>query len=87
MACKVSEVKLARIHLAHDIGGKSFFMISGSIENVEASASAASVPEKEKGLLCRSIVIPRPHPDIRSYLDGSAEGLPGFGFGGGSFKG
>ncbi len=87
VACKVSEVKLARLHLAYDIGGKSFFMISGSIENVEASSSAASVPEKKKGFLCRSIVIPRPHPDIQGYLEDSFKGLSGIEFGHASFKG
>ncbi len=67
-ACKVSEVRLVRMKLAHDIGGKSFFVISGSVEAVETAVVTAASVEREKGFLCREVVIPRPHPEILDYL-------------------
>ncbi len=67
-ACKESEVRLVRMRLAREIGGKSFFIITGNIEAVEAAVNAAIVFERDRGFLCKEVIIPRPHPDILDYL-------------------
>ena len=68
IACKVSDVKMLDMKLANEIGGKSFFLISGSIEDVEASIEAAAKEEQRRGFLLKRVVIPNPHPDIQGYL-------------------
>lgn len=67
-AAKEAEVWIAEIRLATGLGGKSTLKMIGSIQAVEAAMSAAAARIKAKGLLCREVIIPNPHPDIRPFL-------------------
>ncbi len=68
LAAKEAEIEIPEIRLAGGMGGKSTIKIMGRIEDVEASLTAGAGCVEGKGLLCRKVVIPRPHPDIRGHL-------------------
>ena len=68
IAAKEAEVEIPEIRLAGGMGGKSTIKIMGRIEDVEASLAAGTGYVQGKGLLCKQVVIPRPHPDIWGHL-------------------
>ncbi len=68
IAAKEAEIEIPEIRLAGGMGGKSTIKIMGRIEDVEASLAAGVGCVEGKGLLCRQVVIPRPHPDIRGHV-------------------
>ena len=68
LAAKEAEIEIPEIRLAGGMGGKSTIKIMGRIEDVEASLAAGAGCVEGKGLLCRKVVIPRPHPDIRGHV-------------------
>ncbi|MFN7130605.1 MAG: BMC domain-containing protein [Myxococcales bacterium] len=62
-AVKSADVRLSWLRLARGIGGKGYFLVSGSLDMVEAavaSAAQAIAPE----LLMTTEVIARPHADL-----------------------
>lgn len=63
-AVKAAEVKLVEARLATGIGGKGFFVLTGSVGPVHDAMAAATSVAKEHGLLHSSIVIPQPHPEL-----------------------
>ncbi len=66
-AVKAAQVRLVEIHLAKGIGGKGYFTLTGSLDNVEAAVGAAAAllaPE----LLVNTEVIASPHADLASRL-------------------
>ena len=68
-ACKKAAVRLIELRLARGIGGKAFFTLTGDQADVEASVAAAeAILGEESGLLLRTEVIPRPHPDMVRWL-------------------
>jgi len=67
-ASKTGEIKLIEIRLAMGIGGKSFITFTGEVSQVEAAVAAGAEEASERGLLASKIVIPRPHPDMLSFL-------------------
>lgn len=68
IAAKEGRVELPEIRLAGGMGGKSYVKIMGPIEEVQAAVQAGVEYVQRKGLLCQQVIIPRPHPDIRSYV-------------------
>lgn len=56
---KSSSVKLLRMYLGNGIGGKSYFIVSGSISDVEEAIKAATNTISHKRLIYKSII---PHP-------------------------
>jgi microcompartment protein CcmL/EutN len=68
IAAKAAAVRLVEVRLAGGMGGKSTVKVLGSLQDVEASVAAAAGWVREKGLLCNSVVLPRPHPDIRPFV-------------------
>jgi microcompartment protein CcmL/EutN len=64
-AAKAARITLLEIRLAKGIGGKGFFTMVGDIFEIEAAMEAALVIAKGGGNLVRSVVIPRPHEDLR----------------------
>jgi len=62
-ACKASEVELAELRLADGLGGKGYFVVTSTLDLVEA-ALAAAVRALEPGLLVTTEVIAAPHPDL-----------------------
>ncbi len=68
-ACKRAAVQLIELRLARGLGGKAFFTMTGSQADVEASVQAAEeAVSKGSGLLFRTEVIPRPHPEMVRWL-------------------
>lgn len=63
-AAKVSPVKLVEIRLANGIGGKGFFIMTGDLADIEASALEAKNLIKEQGLLAGCEIIASPHQDL-----------------------
>jgi microcompartment protein CcmL/EutN len=68
LAAKEAEVQIPEIRLAGGMGGKSTIKVMGRLEDVEASLAAGAGYVQGKGLLCRQVLIPRPHPDIWGHL-------------------
>lgn len=67
-AAKEAEVQIPEIRLAGGMGGKSTIKVMGRLEDVQASLAAGGGYVQGKGLLCRQVLIPRPHPDIWEHL-------------------
>ena len=63
-AVKAADVEPLRLHMAFGIGGKSYSVLSGEVAAIKAAVAAGSAIAAEKGLLVRTIVIPRPHKQV-----------------------
>lgn len=64
-SCKRAGVELLELRLARGMCGKGMYTMTGQLEEVEASIEAAQeILERESGLLLRTEIIPRPHPDL-----------------------
>ncbi len=68
VAAKMAQILVTEVRLAVGMGGKSYLKLMGEVHEVEAAVSAAKEVISRKGLLCKEIVIPNPHPDIRPYF-------------------
>jgi len=68
LAAKRSSVRLLRVRLANGMGGKSFFTLTGEVSDVRAATGAGAASAREKGLLVREVVIPKPHADLARTL-------------------
>jgi microcompartment protein CcmL/EutN len=68
LAAKGADVRIPEIRLAGGMGGKSTIKVMGPLEDVQASLSAGAGYVQGRGLLCRQVLIPRPHPDIWGHL-------------------
>ncbi|GAB4112960.1 MAG: BMC domain-containing protein [Candidatus Caldatribacteriota bacterium] len=68
IGAKTANVLINEIRLATGMGGKSYFKMIGSIEEVEAATQAATKIIGDKGLLCKKIIIPNPHPRIKPFF-------------------
>jgi microcompartment protein CcmL/EutN len=67
-AAKTSDVALRDLRLANGIGGKGVLWLSGTVSDVQAAVEAGRAEALEKGLLARSIVIPRLHEQLKQRL-------------------
>ncbi len=67
-AAKEAEISLLEIRLANGLGGKSFVVLTGEIPDVEAAMERGESKVKEIGALVRTIIIPRPHPDLARFI-------------------
>jgi len=66
-AAKAATVRLIEVRLANGIGGKSFVTMTGTVADVRAAVDAGVEITRNSGLLVSSVVIPQPHPDLRSF--------------------
>lgn len=68
-ACKRADVQIIELRLARGLGGKAFFTLTGEQADVESSVAAAEeILGQQSGLLLRTEVIPRPHPEVTRWL-------------------
>ncbi|HBN09270.1 MAG TPA: propanediol utilization protein [Cyanobacteria bacterium UBA8530] len=67
-AVKATEVQLIEIRSPAGLGGKSFFVITGNLEDVQAAMEEATASIKGSGMLVRQVVIPNPHEDLNNFL-------------------
>ena len=66
-ACKAAEVELLEIRLAHGLGGKGLWVVTGALHDVEAAVEAGE-EILDSGVLVRTEIIARPHPDMLDHL-------------------
>jgi len=67
-AAKTADVLLRDLRLANGLGGKGVLFLTGDVSNVQAAVEAGRAQALEKGLLARSIVIPRLHRQLKEKL-------------------
>jgi microcompartment protein CcmL/EutN len=67
-AAKAADVLIRDVRLANGIGGKGVVLVSGAVGDVEAAIAAGRADAQRAGLLTRSVVIPRLHPQFKARL-------------------
>ena len=67
-AAKAANVLLRDLRLANGLGGKGVLFLSGDVSNVQAAVEAGRTEALRKGLLSRSVVIPRLHPQMKAKV-------------------
>jgi microcompartment protein CcmL/EutN len=67
-AAKAAAVTIRDIRLASGIGGKGVVYLTGAVSDVQAAISAGREMPQGKGLLARSVVIPRLHAQMRERM-------------------
>jgi microcompartment protein CcmL/EutN len=72
-AVKAADVSLGALRLADGIGGKAYFVVDGSVGEVQAAVEAAI--ERAGLFLVASVVIPQLTDDLRADLAASARFL------------
>jgi microcompartment protein CcmL/EutN len=68
LAAKEADVVIPEVRLATGMGGKSYVKIMGDVHEVEAAVKAGVSYVKANGLLCKQVIIPRPHEDIKAFF-------------------
>jgi bacterial microcompartment shell protein len=68
LALKTATVDLFDLRIANGLDGKSFLSVIGPVSDVRSSVTAAAKSAESKGKLLRSVVIPRPHPELSLHL-------------------
>ena len=67
-AAKAADIRLRDVRLANGIGGKGVVYLTGNVSNVQAAVEAGRALALKKGLLARSVVIPRLHEQFKTRL-------------------
>ena len=67
-AAKEADIWIPEIRLVEEMGGKSFVKMIGPIDAVQVAMEAGVKAVRSRGLLCRQVIIPQPHPEIRPFV-------------------
>lgn len=67
-AAKTAAVTLRDLRLANGLGGKGFVFLSGEVGDVQAAVDAGRAEALQRGLLVRSVVVPRLHPQMKERV-------------------
>lgn len=67
-AVKAANVTVRDVRLANGIGGKGVVSLSGTVSAVQAAVEAGRADALRRGLLARSVVIPRLDPQLRGRM-------------------
>ena len=68
-SCKRAAVQLIELRLARGMCGKGMYTMTGTQPDIEAAVEAGEeILRRESGLLLRTEIIPRPHPDLIGKL-------------------
>jgi len=67
-AVKAANVTVRDVRLANGIGGKGVVSLSGTVSAVQAAVDAGRRDALGRGLLARSVVIPRLDPQLRARM-------------------
>lgn len=67
-AAKAANVALLELRLADGLGGKSYVLIQGMVDEVEAAVTAGVNRIAKEGLLVRKVIISRLHPDMKDKI-------------------
>ncbi|HYM81942.1 MAG TPA: BMC domain-containing protein [Candidatus Limnocylindria bacterium] len=68
VAAKAARVTLRDIRLANGLGGKGFVFLTGDVSNVQTAVDAGRAQALQKGLLVRSVVVPRLHAQMKERV-------------------
>ncbi|MDF1565700.1 MAG: BMC domain-containing protein [Deltaproteobacteria bacterium] len=66
-ACKAAAVTATRLELANQLGGKGWFFLSGSLEDLDAALEAAAAATTP-GMLQQIERVARPHADLGEHF-------------------
>jgi len=69
-AVKAARVTLRDVRLANGLGGKGVVWLTGDVADVQAAVAAGREEAQAKGLLSRSVVIPRLHDQLKLRMFG-----------------
>ncbi len=67
-AAKAADVLLRDIRLANGLGGKGVVYLTGALGDVQAAVTAGVEEARPRGLLARSVVIPRLHAQVKARV-------------------
>jgi len=67
-ALKTATVDLFDLRIANGLDGKSFLAVIGPVSDVRSAVTAAARSAESRQKLLRSVVIPRPHPELSLHL-------------------
>ncbi len=67
-AVKTAPVRLLEIRPPIGMGGKSFFTLSGPLEDLQIAMDAALDRIRPGGMICRHALIPNPHDDLSPFV-------------------
>jgi microcompartment protein CcmL/EutN len=67
-AAKAAKIALTDLRLAQGLAGKSFVTLTGDVSDVNAAVASGVRLIREGGMLLKSVVIPRPHGDLKGKL-------------------
>ncbi len=67
-AVKAALVTIRDVKLANGIGGKGVVYVTGAVSDVQAAIEAGRAGPLRRGLLARSVVIPRLHPQMKERV-------------------
>ena len=67
-AVKNSDVELIRIRLANGLGGKGYYVFTGTLEEVEAGINAGSDYPEKTGAMINKIIIPNPTKEMCEFI-------------------
>jgi microcompartment protein CcmL/EutN len=67
-AAKTAAVTVRDLRLANGLGGKGFVFLTGEVGEVQAAVEAGRAEALQKGLLVRSVVVPRLHPQMKERV-------------------
>ena len=68
-ALKNADVHLIDLRMARGIGGKAYYFVTGTLDNVQAATEAGVKVIEAKSSLIRSDIIANPHEDFLRYFN------------------
>ena len=67
-AAKAAAVTVTDLRLSNGLGGKGFVFLGGEVGDVQAAVEAGRAEPLARGLLVRSVVVPRLHPQMKEWV-------------------
>lgn len=67
---KEADIHIVGIVTGNEAGGKALLKISGAIGDIDTAMSSAVAVVSAKGQLCRDVILPGPHSDIKGFVCG-----------------
>ena len=67
-AAKTAAITVRELKLANGMGGKGIVFLGGEVGDVQAAVEAGRAEALERGLLVRSVVVPRLHPQMKAWV-------------------
>jgi len=65
---KTSDVGIIELRLGKGLAGKSYVIVTGTVQNVQSGMDAALEGVKDRGVLISSVVIPSVNPELIPHL-------------------